>query len=350
MRTEEDVSLASATTLRVGGPAKRLVTADREEDVILAVRTAHTGAEPLLVLGGGSNLLIADDGFAGTVVRIATRGRTVQRDGERVLVTVAAGEPWDAFVSWAVGEGLVGVECLAGIPGLVGAVPMQNVGAYGQEVSETIVRLRAWDRDAHALVTVEASACGFAYRHSVFRGKDRHVILDVTFALAKSAVGRPVRYAELAKALDVEEGKSAPLETTRATIVTLRRKKGMVLDPGDPDTTSAGSFFTNPILEASAMPELRARARGASGKLPEYPEAGGRTKVAAGWLIENAGFAKGFAMGHAAISSKHALALTNRGGATASEILALARAVRGGVHARFGVTLENEPVFVGCAL
>jgi UDP-N-acetylenolpyruvoylglucosamine reductase len=347
---EVDVPLASATTLQVGGPAKQLVTATREEDVVQAVSEGDERAEPVLVLGGGSNLLVADEGFAGTVVRIATRGRAIERDGDRVVVTVAGGEPWDAFVSWAVSEGLSGIECLAGIPGLVGAVPMQNVGAYGQDVSETIVRLRAWDRDAKKVVTIEAADCGFAYRHSVFRGKDRHVILDVTFALERSDVGRPVRYAELAKALGVRDQDRAPLALTRDTIVALRRKKGMVLDASDPDTTSAGSFFTNPILDADAMPALRARARDVSSKLPEYPEAGGRTKVAAGWLIENAGFAKGFALGRAAISSKHALALTNRGGATASEILALARTVRAGVHDRFGVMLENEPVFVSCAL
>jgi UDP-N-acetylmuramate dehydrogenase len=358
VRDGDNVQLAALTTLGVGGSARRLVAAFCNDDVVAAVREVDAEKQPLLVLGGGSNLVVSDAGFDGTVLRMATRGRATQRDGARVLVTVQAGEVWDAFVEWAVDEGLVGIECLAGIPGLVGAVPMQNVGAYGQDVSETIVRLRAWDREAQRIVEIDRAACGFAYRTSVFRGKERHVILDVTFALERAAESRPIRYAELSRALSVQEGERAPLSVVRRTVVELRRKKGMVLDPSDPDTASAGSFFTNPILEAKEVDALRRRVREGerSGEaprtIPVFPEPDGRSKVSAAWLIEQAGFTKGFADegGRVAVSSKHALALTNRGGATTSELVRLARRIRDGVQARFGVRLENEPVFVGVQL
>ncbi len=349
MRVAENAPLAPLTTLRLGGPAARLLTAEREDDVIECVRAVDGRREPLLVLGGGSNLVVADAGFDGTVLRMGTRGiRVAPRDG-RVLVSAQAGEPWDDFVAAMVGEGLAGVECLSGIPGLVGAVPMQNVGAYGQEVGETIVSVRAYDRDRRELVDMPAEACAFAYRSSAFRGKDRHVIVEVTFSFARARESRPIRYAELARALDVTDGQTAPLATVRETVISLRRKKGMVLDANDADTTSAGSFFTNPILDAAALAALQARA---TEKMPVFPEPDGRFKVSAGWLIERAGFVKGFAGegGRAAVSGKHALALTNRGGATTAELVALARTIRDGVHARFGVTLENEPVFVGVSL
>lgn len=331
------VRLANHTTLWVGGPARRFVVAEREEDLVDILRAP---GGPLLVLGGGSNLLVSDAGFDGTVVKIATRG--VDREGD--TLTVAAGEVWDEFVATCASEGLSGVEALSGIPGFVGAVPMQNVGAYGQDVSETIVRLRAWDREAERVVVFDRDACRFAYRSSVFRGKDRHVILDVTFTLERSPLAKPVRYAELARGLGVGEGTRAPLARVRETVIALRKKKGMVLDAADPDTRSAGSFFTNPILDAGEVARL--------GEVPKFPEPDGRIKVSAGWLIERAGFAKGFTLdGRAAVSSKHALALTNKtGDATAEDIVRLARAIRDGVRARFGVTLENEPVFVGLSL
>jgi UDP-N-acetylmuramate dehydrogenase len=329
-----------------------MVTVERDVDLVDAVAECDRAGERVLVLGGGSNLVVGDAGFAGTVVRVATRGRTQSPgpDGT-VQITVQAGEPWDAFVRSMVDEGLAGVECLAGIPGLVGAVPMQNVGAYGQDVSETIVRLRAFDRERGSVVVLENAACAFAYRSSIFRGSDRYVIVDVTFAFRPSTESRPIRYAELARALGIAEGQRAPLTTTSTTVVALRRQKGMVLDPADPDTTSAGSFFTNPILTAAALAELRERARDI-GPPPTFPEKDGRFKVSAGWLIERAGFVRGFAGegGRVAVSSKHALALTNRGDATTAELIALARQIRDGVHARFGVTLENEPVFVGVTL
>jgi len=338
--------LALLTTLRLGGPAARLVRVERDEDVTEAVRAADASREPLLVVGGGSNLVVADEGFPGTVVAMATRGIATREVGDEVHVTARAGEPWDAFVRDMVDRGLAGVECLAGIPGLVGAVPMQNVGAYGQEVSDTIVSVAAWDRDAGRVVTIPREACGFAYRSSVFRGRDRHVILAVTFAFERASASRPIRYAELAKALGVAIGGSAPLETVRARVVDLRRNKGMVLDPTDHDTWSAGSFFTNPILDPASLARLRERAP----DVPSFPEPDGRTKVSAAWLIERAGYAKGHAHGRVAVSTKHALALTNRGGATTRELVALARAIRAGVRERFGVSLENEPVFVGVTL
>lgn len=351
MRVDEGAPIAPLTTLRLGGPARRIVTAEREAEVVEIVRELDARGEALLVVGGGSNLVVADAGFDGTVVRMATRGRSSEARGGRVLVTAQAGEPWDDLVGAVVSEGLAGVECLAGIPGLVGAVPVQNVGAYGQDVSESIVHLRAYDRALGRVVAIEQGECAFAYRSSAFRGRDRYVILDVTFALEPSSDGRPVRYAELARALGLEVGERAPLARVRSAVIELRRKKGMVLDPSDPDTTSAGSFFTNPILSADALAALRERVDG-QGPIPVFPEPDGRSKVSAGWLIERAGFTKGFAGegGRVAVSSKHALALTNRGGATTSELLALARRVRDGVRARFGVTLENEPVFVGVRL
>lgn len=349
MRVVENASIAELTTLGLGGPARRLVAADNERDVVDAIRDADAAGEPLLVIGGGSNLVVADAGFPGTVLRMATTGVTIARDRDTATVTVAAGEGWDDLVARLVDEGLAGVECLAGIPGRVGAVPMQNVGAYGQDVSETIIGVRAWDRDAKAEVTFDRAGCRFAYRSSVFRGRDRHVILAVTFRLAVSPNSRPIRYAELARGLGIEEGGAAPLARVRETVIALRRKKGMVLDPSDGDSRSAGSFFTNPILDADALAALRARV-GPGVNVPTFPEPDGRTKVSAGWLIERAGFVKGFGEGRAGVSSKHALALINRGGATTDELVGLARTIRDGVARALGVTLENEPVFVGVKL
>jgi len=350
----ENVPLASMTTLRLGGPARRLVAPEREQDVIEAVHEIDAKQGRLLVVGGGSNLVVSDDGFDGTVLRMATRGIDMAEAAAGTRqVTAAAGELWEDLVARCVADGLSGVECLAGIPGLVGAVPMQNVGAYGQDVSETITSVRTWDRAARRIVDFDREACGFAYRNSVFRGREGHVILAVTFRLPVSGLSAPIRYAELARALGVAEGERAPLARVRETVIALRRGKGMVLDAADPDTASAGSFFTNPILAASEVEALRERVKpllAAGQSMPVFPEADGRAKVSAAWLIERAGFTKGYAAGHVAISSKHALALTNRGGATTRELLALARTIRDGVRTRFGVTLENEPVFVGVAL
>ena len=337
--------LSDYTTLRLGGPAEHFVEARAEEELIEAVRAADSAGEPLLLVAGGSNLVIADDGFDGTVVRIATRGVAVDQDDcSGATVKVAAGEDWDAFVARAVGEGWVGVEALSGIPGSVGATPIQNVGAYGQEVAETIASVRCWDRREGAVRTLAAAECGFGYRTSLFKqDPGRYVVLSVTFQLRLGHLGAPVRYAELARVLGVAPGERAEAGAVREAVLGLRRGKGMVLDAEDPDTWSAGSFFTNPLL----APELAARLPEAA---PRWEQPDGRVKTSAAWLIEHSGFAKGHGNGRVRLSTKHTLALTNRGGATTEELLALAREIREGVEARFGVRLENEPVMVGCSL
>lgn len=358
----EQVNLAGYTTLRLGGPARRFVEAVTEEDLISAVRGADAAGEPVLILGGGSNLVVSDDGFPGTVVHVSTRGVSVLPAGAvrspageagNVLLRAQAGEEWDLFVARCVEQGLTGVECLSGIPGRVGATPIQNVGAYGQEVSETIVEVRALDRGTGEIVTLDREACAFTYRNSVFKGSDRHVVLDVTFELAHTDQSGPIRYAELARVLGVDPGDRVPLAEARAAVLRLRQGKGMVLDPADPDTRSAGSFFTNPILDDAQLAELRRRVAerlGPDVDFPRYPESNGRTKTSAAWLIDRAGFAKGYGRGPVRISTKHTLALTNPGNAVTADLLELAREVRDGVRAAFGVELVNEPVFVGVRL
>jgi UDP-N-acetylmuramate dehydrogenase len=319
------MELAGLTTLRLGGPAASYVEARTDDEVVEAVRDAE------LILAGGSNVVIADEGVPGTVARIVTRG--VERDGARL--TVAAGEEWDPLVAMCVAEGLQGFECLSGIPGSVGATPIQNVGAYGQEVSETVESVRVFDRETGRVEDMTPAECGFVYRGSVFKYHDRRVVLSVTFRLNEAPVSGPLRYAELARALDVPVGGSARLAEVREAVLALRRGKGMVIDPADPDSVSAGSFFTNPVLDA---PPDGARF---------WPEPDGRAKVSAAWLIEQAGFHRGYGNGRAGISTKHTLALVNRGGATTAELMALAREIAAGVRERFGVALHPEPVLVG---
>lgn len=331
------VPLASLTTLRLGGPAARIVEAHTDAELVGAVRACDEADEPVLVLAGGSNVVIADDGFPGTVVRVMTRG--VERDG--ATLTAAAGEPWDELVAATVQEGLAGVECLSGIPGSTGATPIQNVGAYGQDVAQTVTSVRVYDRDRDVLEDLPAAALGFTYRTSALRGDDRRVVLRVTFGLSASPVSGPLRYAELQRAVGSE---AAPLADVRAAVLALRRAKGMVVDAADPDSVSAGSFFTNPILDAGAFAELTKRA---GEPPPRFPEADGRVKTSAAWLIERAGFHKGDERGRVGISGKHSLALVNRGGATAQELVALAREIAAGVRERFGVELYPEPIFVG---
>ena len=333
--------LAPLTTLRLGGPARRLIAVDREDELVAAVRDLDAEGEPLLLLAGGSNLGIADRGFAGTVVHVQTRG--IARDGE--TVTVQAGEPWDVLVNRTVREGLAGLECLSGIPGSTGATPIQNVGAYGQEVSQTIVAVRVYDRRARRVEELPADALGFRYRSSALKGGDDRVVLAVRFDLREAQLGEPIAYAELARALGVAVGERAPLPDVREAVLRLRGGKGMVVDPADPDSVSAGSFFTNPILDADAFAALRERA--APADPPAFGEPDGRVKTSAAWLIERAGFARGHGEGRVGISRKHTLALVNRGGATTAELVALAREVAAGVRERFGVDLEPEPVFVG---
>lgn len=337
---KSDVPLAPLTTLGVGGAAKRFATFENVRELTALLETD----DPILVLGGGSNLVIGDAGFPGLVIQPANR--SVTRIGmfeDFAVISAFAGVVWDDFVAQMVGEGLAGLECLSGIPGLVGATPMQNVGAYGQEVADTIVFVRAWDRQRHEIVKVEAADCGFAYRTSIFKGSARWVIFEVRFRLPRRTESMPIRYAELAKALAIPEGGTAPLARVRDTVIALRRGKGMVVDPGDPESRSAGSFFTNPIVDAADASELERRA---GARPPQWVQPDGRIKLAAAWLIERAGFAKGYTRGNVGISHKHALALVNRGGATASELLGLADEIIDGVRAQLGITLVPEPVVV----
>ena len=360
MPEEHDVPLASLTTMRVGGPAARLVTARTIDEVVDAVREVDDADEPLLVLGGGSNLVIADAGFAGSVVRLATDGVVVESADlcGGAMVRVAAGVVWDDFVAQAVAEGWSGVEALSGIPGSAGATPVQNVGAYGQEVAQTIASVRVWDRAQQQVRTLASADCNFTYRHSVFKSTSRFVVLDVLFQLTPSDLSAPIGYADLARQLGVAPGERVPLAQAREGVLAQRRLRGMVLDEADHDTWSCGSFFTNPILSAQRFAALESRAATVLG--PDAPPpprfvqgdgavGDGSLKTSAAWLIDKAGFTKGFSLpgSGAALSSKHTLAITNRGEATAYEVASLARHLQQGVHDAFGVTLVNEPVFVG---
>ena len=375
--------LAGYTTIGLGGPAERFVAARSEAELIDAVRSADEASEPVLVLGGGSNLVISDAGFPGTVIHVNTRGlrSAVAGDGA-VDVTVAAGEDWDDVVAAAVADGLAGLEPLSGIPGRAGATPIQNVGAYGREVAEVITEVRVYDRRDHQVRTVQNEWCAFSYRGSLFKsgrqeslipwpgaaagrtagqggagqawagGQPRFVVLDVTFRLARQPLSAPVGYAELAAELGVGMGEQASVGEVRAAVLKIRARKGMVLNPGDPDTRSAGSFFTNPVLTAGELAQVEAAAAAhGSGQVPRYDAGEGLLKVPAAWLIEHAGFAKGYgAPGPARVSSKHTLALVNAGSATTADLLALAREIVAGVRARFGVTLTPEPILVGITL
>ena len=466
------VALSAYTTLGLGGPAGRFVEAGDDEQIITAVREADKAGEPVLVLGGGSNLVVADEGFPGTVIRVASQGITVvdnepgaagvpgvasvahvagvvgvsgepgvngepgmgggpgmggeaRRDGEAgggVLVTVAAGESWDGLVAWSVAEGLAGLECLSGIPGLAGATPIQNVGAYGQDVSETITEVRAFDRERGEIIRLTWADCEFGYRTSMLKraaaglATGRFVVLSVTFRLWRAhaepdvaagagspaaradagaanagpphpgsahtgpahpgsahtraagrgeALSRPVKYAELARRLGVEVGGRVPLAQARQAVLALRRSKGMVLDAGDPDTRSAGSFFTNPIVSAAQFEQLKQKAAellGPDTTVPHFPAgeppldggpAEGAVKVPAAWLIERSGFAKGYpgqGAGAVRISTKHTLALTNPAAGATADLLELAGEIRTGVRAQFGINLTAEPVLVGVEL
>lgn len=337
-------ALANHTTFRLGGPARRFVEATTEKQLIDTVADCDSRGEPVLVLGGGSNVLIADEGFDGTVVKVATRGvRAEAADCSGVQLEVAAGETWDDLVARAVAAQWSGMETLSGIPGSVGAVPIQNVGAYGAEVATLIQRVRTWDRAEGAIRTFAAAECGFGYRDSRFkREKGRHLVLRVDFQLPLGELGQPVRYPELARALGVEVGQRAPAARVRETVLAIRRRKGMVLDANDHDTWSAGSFFTNPILTPEQAASLPAEA-------PRFP-AGEGVKTSAAWLIQHAGFPAGHGSGPARLSTRHVLALTNRGHATTADVLALAREIRDGVRERFGITLVPEVNLVGVSI
>lgn len=340
---QENIRLAPFTTLQVGGAARYFAEADSEAAVHTAFAFAARERLPVFVLGGGSNVLVADEGFPGLVIRVALKGISFAAESEPALVTAGAGEDWDGLVAQCVARDLAGIECLSGIPGSVGGTPVQNVGAYGQEVSETIRNVRALDRRTEEIVELSNAACGFRYRASIFNTteRDRYVVLAVTYALRRH--GAPtLRYADLQTFF---AGHSAPpsLQEVRAAVLAIRARKGMVIDAHDPDTRSAGSFFKNPVLTKEAF----ARLADAVDEMPPSFPAGEQVKVPAAWLIERAGFAKGYAKGRAGISSKHTLALVNRGGATAREICDLAQEIQARVQERFGVALVPEPVFVG---
>lgn len=349
----EHVPLAPLTTLGLGGPARRLLEVRDEAELVAAVREVDASGEPLLILGGGSNVVIADEGFAGTVVLVRTSGIEVDRKGRGMRLHVAAGERLDALVERAVQEGWAGLETLSGIPGTVGATPLQNVGAYGAEISEVTWAVRSYDRQRKQLVRMRAEDLGFGYRTSILRGQSRWIVVEVELELHDSRLGGPMRYAELARALGVGSGGRAPISEIRETVLGLRRQKGMVVDPADPDSISAGSFFTNPVLDVAARTRLEQTVQAAGlleggATIPVFAAPGG-TKVPAAWLIEKAGFTRGLTRGGVGISRKHALALVNRGG-TATELLSLAREIRDTVEARFGVRLEPEPILVGASL
>jgi UDP-N-acetylmuramate dehydrogenase len=353
MEVREQVPLSELTTLRVGGPARKLVWAATVEDVVEVVRAADAAGEPLLVIAGGSNLLIGDQGFDGVVLHVGIGGIALGETADGARVMVGAGEPWDAVVARCVDAQLAGLECLSGIPGSTGATPIQNVGAYGQEVAETIASVRVYDREERAVADLTPAQCGFGYRSSAFKGYDRYVVLGVSFLLERSPLARGIRYAEVARSLAIEPGERPPLRAARDAVLALRRIKGMVIDPHDPDSVSAGSFFLNPILSSDAFATLERRAAQRLGdrhRVPVWPDCDGSVKTSAAWLIEHAGFHRGYGDGRAGISSKHTLAVINRGGASAAELVALAREMRDGVYAAFGVSLRPEPTLVGIDL
>jgi UDP-N-acetylmuramate dehydrogenase len=350
--------LSDLTTAAVGGPAGKYVEARTEAEIIEAVRAADAAGEQLLIIGGGSNLLISDDGFPGTVLKIASEGFTVNAEDScgGVSVVVQSGHNWDALVQHAVLHAWSGIEALSGIPGATGATPVQNVGAYGADVSQTIAAVRTWDRERNAAKTFTNSELKFGYRDSILKqttvsGSPRYVVLTVEFQLPLGRMSAPIRYAELARVLGVEQGKRAYSNDVRREVLRLRASKGMVLDPADRDTYSTGSFFTNPIVPSSVADGLPENA-------PRYPGGSdGAVKLSAAWLIDNAGFGKGFGLedgsvsgGRASLSTKHTLAITNRGSASATDMVAIAREVRAGVVGRFGIELHPEPLLIGLSL
>lgn len=343
MKIESNVELSPRTTLGVGGAAAHYARAETEADLNEALRFARASALPVRVLGGGSNVVVADSGLPGLVIEIALRGVSISGDEARAR----AGEPWDDFVADMVSRGYQGLECLSGIPGRVGATPIQNVGAYGQDVSETIVAVEAIDTTTSTLRVFSNAECGFAYRDSFFKSVEpgRYIVTEVCFRLRPNAPPA-LRYAELERHFAAAGAATPTLAQVRDAVLGLRRGKSMVLDPGDPNSRSCGSFFTNPVLAPAAFAEFSKRAEG-EGNVPTFPQADGRVKLSAGWLIEHAGFARGLRDGNVGLSSKHALALVAHDGARAAEVLGLARRIQAGVHARFGVHLELEPVSWG---
>ena len=345
MQVRENIPLAPLTTIGVGGPARYLVEAKTAEEVKEAVRYARQKTAPLFVLGGGSNLVVSDRGWPGLVVKVAIAGIEAQQDGARF--DVGAGENWDGFVATVVGLGCQGVECLSGIPGSVGGTPVQNVGAYGQQVSESIESVQVFDLRDHQIRNLCAEACAFSYRSSIFNTteQDRYIILRVTYVLVPGGVPQ-IRYADLKK--HFEESRPGPsLAETREAVRQIRASKAMLITPGDEDSRSAGSFFKNPVLTAEQYEELTRRAGSRGLHIPIYPALEAQRKVSAAWLVEHSGFARGYRLGRVRISRKHALAIVNCGGATAPEVMALKDEIERRVEQMWGIRLEPEPVFVG---
>lgn len=346
-----DVSLGQLTSLELGGKARHFTEIRDEGEVADLVRWARRHELPLAILGGGSNVVVADSGWEGMLLRMAIRGIVVQRHGDEVMVTAAAGESWDGLVEEMVGESLAGVECLSGIPGLVGATPIQNVGAYGQEVALVITSIRAVDLVSLEVMTLLPADCRFGYRTSTFReSPGRYLVLSVTYRL-RSGGPATVTYRELQRTLGVRRTHPSPADV-REAVLELRRAKSMVLDPSDPDRRSVGSFFVNPVLDAEGLIRLEERARAVGAlapaeKLPSFPAEEGFFKVPAAWLIERSGFPKGLRRGSVGISGAHALALVHHGGGTTAELVALAREIRRAVLQRFQIELRPEPVFLG---
>jgi len=332
--------LSQYTSLRVGGPATKIVQVSTEAQIIAAIEEA--GETPILIMGGGTNVLIADKGFEGTVIRISNNSVQAEVDAcSGATLTIGAGEDWDVFVQTTITSGFAGLETLSGIPGTVGASPIQNIGAYGHEVSEFITRVRTYDRVLKEIYTFTNSQCEFTYRNSYFKAHPgRYVVLDVQFQLRIGEFSAPITYLELSKKLGIEPGDKAPVVATRAAVLELRASKGMLLSPDDHDSWSAGSFFTNPIISQQA-------ADGLPDAAPKWPLNDGRVKISAAWLIENAGMHKGDEVGGARISTKHVLALTNSGDATAADIAELAKRARDHVKEIFGITLEAEVNLIG---
>ena len=335
-------SLADYTSLGVGGPARTFIHAKSEEELISAIESADASGEPLLIIGGGSNILIGDNGFEGTVIRVETTGNSYEIDAcSGGTLQVASGVPWDEFVAFTLEKGLANLECLSGIPGTVGGSPIQNIGAYGHEVAEVIARVRTYDRTEKAIKTFTAAECGFSYRSSIFKeSNNRYVILDVTFQLRKGEESLPIAYPELATELGVRVGERVPVLKVREAVLTLRGKKGMLEGLG---IHSAGSFFTNPIVSRAVAEKLPVAA-------PQWPQEDGRVKLSAAWLMEHAGVTKGETLGGAAISAHHVLALINADHATAADIVELARFAQAKVKSAFGITLEPEVQFIGVKL
>jgi UDP-N-acetylmuramate dehydrogenase len=332
--------LSQYTSLRVGGPATKIVQVSTEAQIIAAIEEA--GDTPILIMGGGTNVLIADKGFEGTVIRISNNSVQAEVDAcSGATLTIGAGEDWDVFVQTTIASGFAGLETLSGIPGTVGASPIQNIGAYGHEVSEFITRVRTYDRELKEIYTFTNSQCEFTYRNSYFKAHPgRYVVLDVQFQIRRGELSDPITYLELAKELGVELGDKAPVVATREAVLKLRASKGMLLSSEDHDSWSAGSFFTNPIISQQAADALPNAA-------PKWPLNDGRVKISAAWLIENAGMHKGDEVGGARISTKHVLALTNSGDATAADIAELAKRARDHVKEIFGITLEAEVNLIG---